>query len=89
MGPLGVPLSSAITGCGCEKYVLASQAPAAAPTCAASPAAAGGYSTGSMAGAGIITGLIMGGLGLFVGQWRGRQKERQGHVKLVEMQGAT
>ena len=88
MGPSGVPFSSLVTGCGCEKYRLATST-VVAPTCPA--AQASGYTAGSMAGAGIITGLIMGGLGLFVGQWRGRRKAAAGHVKLVEteMQGAT
>ena len=93
MGPQGVPLTSTVTGCGCERYVLPGLAPppppVAAHACAAQPPSLAGYSTGSMAGAGIITGLVMCAIGFFFGQWMGRRKAAASHVKLVEMQTSS
>ena len=92
-GPQGVPLSKAVTGCGCEKFVMPATGPVPAPpptSCPSSPTDGGPgdptpYNAGSMSGAGIITGLIMCAIGFFLGQWRGRRKGATAHVKLVEM----
>jgi len=87
MGPQGVPLSSSVTGCGCEQYVLPLSPPASLQSSCPSTDS-NGISSAVLVLVAIVVGVVMLGFGVFAGQVLGRRQARRnsaGANKFVEL----